>query len=332
MYIKSDNFFKVWTYVTNGFNEKDKKEIVLSLKCSETDLKEGEKVNYKNFPEEPLHLFANIYDECVGDTIIDECEWRSWNDEDGFLSKNFKGIAFGPLDYKFLKSNGIHLSDSVSYILAHPLYQKELEICKKCGVARILSLLGEQARQFPTPTYVSRDRDCVIEIEIENLKISKVHEKAEQILISELSAVLNPQSKKITLTVDPILKPLFNKVITSFSEETPITFNLTFSKQSEHHIIWHPDHNNQLDNYKYISRSSIPIKKPNELVGGSFLSFFPCQSSKDLVTIHEDGFIAMLSTHNWSTIRQCLSLGLTFIVKSDSENGLELEVIFIEEP
>lgn len=321
---------RVWTYVSRGFYAHDKKEIIFSLKCPKDDLSDDE---IKNFPEDPLHLFANMFDECIdNDETLDVGECRPWDDEKGFIDAKYKGLGFGPVNMKLFKMSGIELDPDIPIIMANPLYDTEYQVCKAFGTVRVLTLLGKQNKQYPTRQYTDKDRECVIQGNFSDIKKTKAHAEAEQILISRLSAVLNPEANKVTLKCFGYMASLFKTVIDTISPDKTLLFLLSFSPDAEHHLIWDPEVKNTLLSHQVISQSKVPIKKPNELVGGSFVSFCPCKgSSKDLVTLHEDGFLLLISENTWNTVRHCLSLGLSFTIKSDHEIGLDFEVSFVDE-
>jgi hypothetical protein len=58
---------------------------------------------------------------------------------------------------------------------------------------------------------------------------------------------------------------------------------------------------------------------------------FVPEQAQDLVVTNEDGFLVMLSTLNWSTLRQALALGMSCAVRSDTPGGLEIKIDFIDD-
>lgn len=301
---------------------------MFTLKCPRDDLSDEE---VKAFPEDPLHFFANMYDECKeANEALNEGECRVWDDEKGFIESHFKGLALGPVNNKLYKMSGIELLHDIPTILVHPIYDRELQVCKSFGTVRVLSLLAKQTKQYPSPQYTDIKRESVILQDLECIKKSKAHQDAEQILIHGLTATVHPERRRITWKCPSHIAPLFSTVIDTVPSEKTHLFLLSFAPDAEHHLLWDPDHRNTLDSHCIISKSKVPIKKPNELVGGSFLSFCPCKGSKDYISIQEDGFLALISENTWNTVRHCLSLGIPFTIQSDSELGLDLEVQFLE--
>lgn len=193
-----------------------------------------------------------------------------------------------------------------------------------------MALLGQNFDQYPWPRWVDRIRSSVIpqDLSIESMINSKIFDSGPQVLLSELYATFDVKTKIVSLKFSNHQINQLNQFLTSISPDSSVIFNLTFSPEADSHFFWDPKKSTTLAGiYSTIKRKD---NQNFQTIGASFICFIS-SSKSDLVIAHEDGFVVMLKSENWATIRQCLSQGFNCRIKSDSDLGVELDIMFIDE-
>jgi hypothetical protein len=334
-----------WTFVTRGLYEFGNKEMVLTLKCTAGEVAEAFKTSGRSFPEAVLHLFANIYDDHFGPSgegHLDEAMWYEWPAIEGDASQYFldkagwSAFILGPPDYLgYSDLEGLFIGKR-PYLALQPIFEDEYAIVKRFGAARVMALMGQSLSAYPWPRFVDRDRKTVIPSNVDLAKIlseHKVFDAGEQVLLSDLCAVLSLASKSITVRIPQHQVDLIKKHIDSLAPTQGFIFNLTIAPHADSHLYWNPSPDAKPGELSFMKRPSSAVddqKDELNLVGGSFLAFMP-RGTSDYITVHEDGFIAMISPISWTALRQCLSNGLNCKIASDINTGFELDIGFADD-
>lgn len=342
--VKAGAVQPAWTFVTRGLFALGSKELVLTVKCKAGEVAEAFKTGGRSFPESILHLFANIYDDHFANSVeghLDEAMWYEWPQFEGDEPQHFLGeskwtaFIFGPADYLgYADLEGLFIGNQ-PYMSIQPIMADEYELAKRFGVTRLMAMMGQHLQAYPWPRYVERERHSVIPAGVDVTKAregNKVFEAGEQVVLSELCAVLDLKSKTISLRIPQHQVILIKSHLDTLSPSSGIIFNLTFAPHADSHLYWNPTSTSSPSEYHFIKKAShSPQDEPKvELLGGSFLAIVP-RGASDFITVHEDGFVAMISTLSWTVLRQCLSDGLDCKIKSDLEQGLQLDLTFADD-
>lgn len=343
--VKTGSVQPAWTFVTRGLFEKGSKELVMTLKCAPGEIAEAFKTGGRNFPEAVLHLFANIYEDHFDNAEeghIDEAMWYEWPHFEGAESPYFLGKAkwtsfiFGPADYLgYSDLEGLFLGQQ-PYMSVQPIFEDEYQIAKHFGVTRVMAMMGQHLQAYPWPRVVDRDRPSVIPSNIDAAKCrseNKVFDAGEQVVLSDLCAVLDLEKKSVSIRIPQHQVPLIKAHLDELAPSSGLIFNLTLAPHADSHLYWNPSSKTSSSEFHFIkkptSTGSEGEPKPT-LIGGSFIAFVP-RGTSDFITIHEDGFVAMVSPLSWTALRQCLSNGINCKIASDLPSGLELDLAFSDD-
>lgn len=317
--------------------------MLLTLRCLPGEMPDAFKSNGRNFPEAVLHLFANIFDEHFaqdGEGHLEEAMWYEWPEIEGaespyFLNKEkWTAVIFGPPDYLgYADLDGLFVGKR-PYLSIQPVFEDEFEIVKRFGAARVMALFGQVLQAYPWPRHVDRTRTSVIPANVDPNKAlteSKVFDAGEQVLLSDLCAVLDVEKRSISVRLPQHQVALLKEHIDSLPPASGFIFNLTFAPHADTHLYWNTMQKGS-DKFSTIKRPRPEGEEaPKEnLIGGSFLAFVP-RGATDLITVHEDGFVAMISSISWGVLRQCLSNGLNCKIASDLPAGYELDISFADD-
>lgn len=318
---------------------------MLTVKCSGAEVAEAFKTKGRSFPESILHLFANIYDDHFGSDAeghLDEAMWYEWPQYEGDDAQYFLGeskwvaFLFGPADYLgYADLEGLFLGNQ-PYMSIQPIFADEFELAKRFGATRLMAMMGEHGSSFPWPRCLERERKTVLPPGLDVSKArddSRIFDAGEHVVLSELCAVLDLDKKIVSLRVPMHQVALIKTHLDSLSPNSGLIFTLTFAPHADSHFFWKPGA--PPSEYHFIKRSQAQSADAEDqhkvqLVGGSFLAIVP-RGSSDFVTVHEDGFVAMISPLSWNVLRQCLSNGLDCKIKSDVSQGLELDLSFADD-
>jgi hypothetical protein len=341
---KAGAVYPAWTFVTRGLFELGNKEMVMTLKCTPGEVAQAFKTSGRNFPEAVLHLFANIYDDHFaesGEGHIDEAMWYEWPKLEGaespfFLDKaNWGAFIFGPPDYLgYSDLDGLFIGNR-PYMSIQPIFEDEWAIMKHFGATRIIAMMGQHLQSYPWPRFVDRDRRSVIPstLNLESVVANnKVFDAGEQVVLSDLCAVLDLEKKSIGLRFPLHQVDLIKSHLDTLANNSGLIFNLTIAPHADSHLYWNPDAKSSKE-FHFIKKNNNSGQEEDQkpqLIGGSFIAFVP-RGASDLITVHEDGFVAMISQLSWTALRQCLSNGLDCKIQSDFPEGFELDLSFADD-
>lgn len=342
--VKAGVVFPGWTFVTRGLFALGSKELVMTVKCKSSEVAEAFKTGGRSFPESILHLFANIYEDHFANAVdghLDEAMWYEWPQFDGDEPQHFLGdsqwvaFVFGPPDYLgYADLEGLFAGNQ-PYMSIQSILADEFELAKRFGVTRLMALMGQHLQAYPWPRFIDRERSSAIPAGIDVTKAreeNKVFEAGEQVVLSELCAVLDLKSKTVSLRIPQHQLILIKAHFDALPTNSGVIFNLTFAPHADSHLYWNPLASSSPSEYHFIKKiNASPEEEPKvELLGGSFLAIVP-RGASDFITVHEDGFVAMISNLSWTVLRQCLSDGLDCKIKSDLPQGLTLDLTFADD-
>lgn len=317
----------------------------MTLKCMPGEVAEAFKSGGRNFPEAVLHLFANIYEDHFDSSEeghLDEAMWYEWPHFEGaespyFLNKHkWTSFIFGPADLLGYPDLEDLFIGQRPYMSIQPIFEDEFEIAKHFGVTRVMAMMAQHLQAYPWPRVVDRDRASVIPSGIDPAKAraeNKVFDAGEQVVLSDLCAVLDLDKKSISIRIPQHQVPLIKTYLDALAPNSGLIFNLTIAPHADSHLYWNPSSKTSSSEFHFIKK---PSTSPQEaeykptLIGGSFIAFVP-RGASDFVTIHEDGFVAMVSAISWSALRQCLSNSINCKIASDLPSGFELDLSFADD-
>lgn len=317
---------------------------MLTVKCKAGEIAEAFKTGGRSFPESILHLFANIYDDHFANSEegkLDEAMWYEWPQFEGDQPQHFLGdtkwvaFIFGPPDYLgYADLEGLFIGNQ-PYMSIQSIFADEFELAKRFGVTRLMALMGQHLQAYPWPRFIDRERKSAIPAGIDVTKAreeNKVFEAGEQVVLSELCAVLDIKAKTVSLRIPQHQVILLKAHLDTLGSGSGVIFNLTFAPHADSHLYWNPLAASSPSEYHFIKKATTnPQEEPTvELIGGSFLAIVP-RGASDFITVHEDGFVAMISSLSWTVLRQCLSDGLDCKIKSDLPQGLLLDLTFSDD-
>ncbi|MBL1076753.1 hypothetical protein JK358_20355 [Nocardia sp. 2] len=143
---------EVWLYASDGLQRLGQRELVLQVLRERRDAEDGSTV-----PNYPLALMTLAHQEASAGRPFEAGK----RVPAAGVAANEPGVT----GYLFEEHpDGASLyPDGLPPILAVPLIDDEYQVADMFGHARLLALLGEQARVFPYPAYFTRRRRAVLD-------------------------------------------------------------------------------------------------------------------------------------------------------------------------
>jgi hypothetical protein len=155
---------------------------------------------------------------------------------------------------------------------------------------------------------------------------------------------LNTAQKVVQLRVSSTFVSKLERVFDELDLDAALALMLTFDEEADGHLLWRAGNAREMTPWFRKNAEGIAtvcrIFNSNEILiysyaapttlSASYVMFLP-EQAKDLVIANEDGFLVMITTPNWGTLRQALKLGMSCAVRSDAPGGLELKFDFIDD-
>ncbi len=280
--------FDCWTFISEGLQSLGQKELVFIL-----EKKNDEADNA--YPTMVLNLVATMWNRAQNGILTNEGEILEIGDT-GFIEAQFAAVAF---QHPF-GLTGLGKEDL--YLITNLLTKEETEVAKQFGLSRVIALQGFKYNHFPSPPWIVRDRDSVVneEQKLEMLKsiVAKV-------------PFFHVRGFRLTLTADTIRlecrkdqKELLKETLKQLPMEAPFAISSEICYDSDAILTWQQD----------MSQGPTAISKPgaqggpDAIMSGCFMAVIPEHEANSLQVL-EDGFLLSLETKKWEQIRNYMLTG-----------------------
>jgi hypothetical protein len=267
-----------WSYVTDGLVQQQQAELVFTLRRDADEPSDG-------FPQDPLHLFAAIYQlaergQRVTSGGVTQFGGRS------LFGHHLIYVSAQPLA-------GVALpSACLTAVLAT---EDELRAAREFGTTRVLARMGQASTHYPFPPWADRRR--------RGLSLERTFEAS---LLSKLQRAsahglrVGIQDDRIALSALRSEQPRWRDRLAAIPEGAPFAFLTALDPAAGGCLVWVPGQNGP--------EAIIPPGSDGSRLCGCFIVFLaeqPVNGGRLL----EDGFAMELTSQAWQALRDALIEG-----------------------
>ncbi|MBX9669343.1 MAG: DUF3480 domain-containing protein [Candidatus Obscuribacterales bacterium] len=298
---QGNSSFSCWSYVSDGLNRVGQKELAILIK---QESKETE----HDYPMDPLGLFLTVRQYAEQGSFVTEGDVTEFG-ESGFIDPKFRAMAY-------LRPLGIAgLDEPSSFLSCVLLTDEELEIARRFGLTRILSLLGYSYSHFPCPPWVDRGRKSVIDNTIKEGMDASILAKIPQFAIPGVRVQL--AATKLSIRCPFGLQDGFNELLKQIPIEAPMVISTELDPDSNALLVWQATMEN--------GPSAItPPGSDGSRVCGCSVLIFPEQDESNAQVV-EDSFLLSLATPDWINLRKALMSGEDAAVDTPGGGRISIE-------
>jgi hypothetical protein len=267
-----------WSYVTEGLAAHQQAEIAFTLRRDPGEASDG-------FPEEPLRLFATIYQLAAGGQRVSAGAVIEFG-ETRFFGHHVLYAPAQPLAGVVLPS---------PCLAALLITADELRAARTFGTARVLARMGQAAFFYPFPPWADRRRrGLALDRTFEASVLSKIPRASTQ----NLRAVLHDQ--RITLSALRAEQPQWRDRLAQVPAAAPIALLTAIDPAANGCLTWVPGQKGP--------EAIVPPGSDGSRMSGCFVVFIADQPSCG-GKILEDGFAIELTAEAWQALRAALGDG-----------------------
>jgi hypothetical protein len=216
------------------------------------------------------------------------------------FAKRFAGILYCTMP---LPSSVVLPVQGVRSLVAVPVLADELAVYKRCGSTRILALLGQTYRWYPTVPYCNLTRNSVVSYQ-EVLTNSVVAKVSQLSLPATRARMKDSNLFTLEMVKDKVHQELSND-LKQMPNDIPLCFRTYIDWIAGAHLVYNPARNGLVG----ISR---PDGDPS-VVGGSYLIVTPDDNTTNVVcNVLEDGFIVMVNNNDFEAFKRAITEGADF--------------------
>ncbi|MDJ1484041.1 DUF3480 domain-containing protein [Cytophagaceae bacterium YF14B1] len=272
------------TYMTYGLASLGQKELLFSVKTNGAPTK---------IIQDPLHFFKQVYQLAETGLFVNNGGITMFGDRDLL---GWKGIIYSNLNHKR------DLKTGHDYLVALLVSKEELEATSDVGYLRILSMLGEMTRFYPSPFWSDINRHP--------LPIASVIAKS---IVSKIQSIIL-YSSTVTLENNIICWRLSkNSNVTNKVKDKDKPFVVFPSLEKTANACLTLDMTNKEP------AAISPDGSDGSKMGACFLIINPEQPQNDTKLV-EDGFYIALNSENWQALWLCLTQEQSLFVSSDTQS------------
>jgi len=295
------NAFSCWSYVSEGLNRVGQKELAILIKQESTE-------DVHDYPMDPLGLFLTVRQYAEQGSFVTEGDVTEFG-ETGFIDTKFRAMAY----LRPLGIAGMEEPDSVlSCVL---LTDDELEIARRFGLTRVLSLLGYSFSHFPCPPWVDRARTSAVNDTMKQDMDKSILAKVPQFAIPGVRVQLAGTTLRIRCPLG--LQDGLNELLTQIPTEAPLVVSTELDPDANALLVWQATMEN--------GPSAItPPGSDGSKVCGCSVLIFPEQDESNAQVV-EDSFLLSLATPDWLTLRKGLMSGTDAKVNTPAGGTISVE-------
>lgn len=276
-----DQKLQCLSYVTSGLAQLGQKELVLTL--------EDKGGLERPYPESPLEFFNTVYHLSSEGRFVEEGGATEFKKT--FLGKKAIIYMKRPDEISGLKTP----EDYLCMIL---LTEKEIDAVNHYGFQRILSILGNVYRHYPSPYWNDLSR--------KELSLSEIYETS---FLNQAYAI--PLSKStVTQIGDKVILKISRgaEVVKKLPSATiPIAILPSLDLSADGCFTWNPEQLSIISPYTDASQLTG--------IGGCFLLLVPDQDTP-LVRVIEDGFALLMTNKQWKQFWKAFQTQKPFSIES----------------
>lgn len=295
------NAFSCWSYVSEGLNRLGQKELAILIRQ-----KPDEETH--EYPMDPLGLFLTVRQYAEQGSFVTEGDVTEFG-ESGFVDPKFRAMAY-------LRPLGIAGMDEPNSVLSCVLLtEDELEIARRFGLTRVLSLLGYTFSHFPCPPWVDRDRNsCITDAMKEGMDAS-ILSKVPHFAIPGVRVQLSGTT--LSVRCPKGLEEGLNELLQQIPDEAPMVVSGELDPDANALLVWQATMEN--------GPSAItPPGSDGSRVCGCSILFFPEQDETNAQVV-EDSFLLSLKTPDWLNMRKAFMTGQEAKVETPAGGTISIQ-------
>lgn len=282
-----------WTYVSDGLLAHGQKEIALTVKREPGEAE-------RDFPTAPLDLYRSLHGHASRGNVVREGDASQLNPgQPGLLRADFHAVLYTP-------SQALEgVSSPGPYLTALLITAPELAVAQRLGHLRLMALLGQRYRFYPTAPWADRKRP---EITRPEAMASSIIARMPVLHLAGASARLEPGAAAGDAAVAPdgkvvlrLGKEAANDLLEAIGQrgaESAFTLSMDLDPEADACLVWSPGQ-------QALSAISMP-GGTSARISGNVLLIAPA-GEDDGVKLIEDGFGLLLTPASWARLRTALA-------------------------
>jgi hypothetical protein len=279
-----------WTYVSDGLLASGHKEIVLTVK---REPGEGE----RDFPRAPLDLYRVVHGYAIQKQLVSEGgSTRLDPARPGLLRDDFHAILYTP------PQPLAGVSTPGPFLTAVLVTGPELEVADRFGHLRLMALLGDRYRFYPTAPWADRRRPEITRPEamassiLARMPASHLHGASVR-LEPGPGGSLGAGAKIVLRLRQEAATELLGKIEKAGSDSA-FAFSMDLDREADACLVWSPGREG-------LNAISMP-GATGARIAGNMLLIAP-QAKQDGARVAEDGFGLQLTDASWARFRAALA-------------------------
>lgn len=298
---QGDEAFECWSFVSEGMLALGQKELAILLRKEP-----GE--SEKDYPTEPLGFFLTVWNFASQGNFVFEGDITEFGDS-GFLDPQFRALAYlRPLGLSGMEDN----EGLLSCVL---LTEKELQIARRFGLTRVISLFGYRFNHYPCPPWTNRSRESVVDDELISEMEESILGKVPLLGLPGAKVVLS--ANRLVLSCRKGTHVYINEVLKQLPEEAPFLISTDIDPQANAMLVW------QATMEKGPSAIT-PPGSDGSRVAASAVLIFPEQEASNAQVI-EDSFLLSITTEDWRKLREGLMTGEDTSINTEGGGHIAIE-------
>jgi hypothetical protein len=267
-----------WSYVSCGLAALDHPEIVFALRRDPGAPRDS-------FPQDPLRLFATIYQLTVDGQRVGPGSITEFGDRN-FFGHHLLYVEAQPLV-------GVPLPPTC--LAALLITTDELRAVREFGTTRVLARMGHTSHYYPFPPWADRRRPGLsLTRTFEDSLLSKIPRAAFH------DVRVRVESNQIIVSALRGAQPPWQDRLAELADDVPLTLLTALDPTANGCLVWVPGQS--------APEAITPPGSDGSRLCGCFVVFVPEQPENG-GRIHEDGVVMELTADSWKEFRSALIEG-----------------------
>jgi hypothetical protein len=284
-----------WTYITDGMQRWGQKELALTIRRRSHE-------GFYDFPHDPFYVFNSISGMAVQGHFAEAGDRTEFNLP---VLVGYSGIGY--VEGEHLPGYPAPEGEYLQMILLH---QQETAVWLEHGAARILALLGQQARHFPFPIWCEQGRKPLALKKV--IAESRLNHVATLRIPDTYGSLNNHYDLRLKLP-DKGRHLLDEALRECLREDTALAVLLPLDPTATAHMTYNPGNSGP---------TGIAPGQPGDTrVSGAFLLLIPLPEGESKIGLAEDGFVVALSPTETTRLQDTLQTDRPFLLH-DPESGI----------
>ncbi|HEX3854074.1 MAG TPA: hypothetical protein VHW01_24090 [Polyangiaceae bacterium] len=282
--------------VTHGLHKQKQRELVISLRLSQSD-------DVAEKARDLIRFFTTVRHWARHGQRVDAGELTQFG-ERGLFGQSHNGLLY-------VAARPISGVDLPARALAGVLVDRaEARLAADCGVYRVLTRLAESQRHFPNPTWSEIDRPSVATSRESESMLVKVRRARTR------SASFVVEGERLRILLSREVRADLRGSVASLPPRTPFALLVAPAADANALLVWHPGQKEP--------KAITPDGSDGSRLSGSCLLIAP-GGQKDQTRLWEDGHSLSFSDETWARVSAALFAAKPLKLRMADDTLLELE-------